>query len=269
MEPNEIQLHCSQCKKNRPITEFDFHSSGKRRKSCRKHAEIRTNFDNWDSFMDDVRRFKHTGQGTTLAAVKVFQLNSLPVPTINLGTNGTEQAEATKALANRLVKLIWEHGGFRFTLHRTYGRTMTYYCCQDEEKSKVSKTKGNVLARSMKRYKCRSKAAVSIDLQAKTATIAFKHTYHEPYLDKHVSQEISEWLTNRISQCSPAALFRAVKDEQVSGYERVTHDQIYHLWRGAIKQFWPCDSNPPESLRQQAESDGLSITISGDIASFG
>ena len=147
-----------------------------------------------------------------------------------------------------LIELIREAGGHRFRHLAHYkksdfGYNYYYACCQDDNKSLASESTGKRDRRRMKRFDCKSKLVMQLDLLDRRLFVKLQHDYHTPYTDVRLSQEALGFVNSQCMNKTPAELYRDLQASSIPGAEIVAQHQVYYQWQRANSSIWRHDSD--------------------------
>lgn len=155
-----------------------------------------------------------------------------------------------------LADMIWETGGFRFKKAKTdinqNNNSITNYfkCCQDVHafnSAHVLPVKRD--RQRMARFDCQSYLKLMFLLEPRTLALEMKHSYHTPYFDKSLTQDVTNFIEENI--CStPSEIFNKLIDLKVPGSERTQHYQVYYRWQQANSRVWRLDDDQFVSAHQ-------------------
>ncbi|KAK9460136.1 uncharacterized protein V1516DRAFT_665652 [Lipomyces oligophaga] len=243
------ELWCSACSTYRPAQDFGTFPSGKARKLCGRHEKRPTQqeYDNWADFENELAQRSRLTQKAVINLRKVFDLDSLPAnisARFTIGEDGYVDRSNFNAGIRDLAAMIWRDSGFRFFHKGTNWSALmfTYYCCQDDKHAPPSTAQKRGVTR-MRRFDCRSLLTFSISARRKTLTVIFRHNYHEPYEDRRLSQEVLDFIQDRLAIRTSIEIFKEMQDLKPTGWESVTRQQVYYYYQQASSKLWRLDQN--------------------------
>lgn len=91
----------------------------------------------------------------------------------------------------------------------------------------------------MRRFPCDSLITSKFYLSLRTAILYFRHLYHDTYLfENDISLDVSQFISERAMDCTPAELSRALQRNNVPGWESTKQNQVYYRWQRANMGAW-------------------------------
>ncbi len=183
-----------------------------------------------------------------------LNLDSLPVgfaSHLSRQENGTIDRTPLNNAINKLAEIVWKKGGFRFWHRKTNWDNLvyTYFSSQDAERVPPSVAKGQRDTPRMDRYSCQSHLTFSPSFEDRTLTVALRHIYHKPYVDRQLSPAVLEFIQARNAISTPAEIYRDLQAAQPSGWELATSKQVYYQWQQLNSNLWRRDQDPVVSAK--------------------
>lgn len=179
-----------------------------------------------------------------------YSLDSLPVSVPARLEDGSERLHPLTHALEDLTK-----GLGNSTCHKWYRRTgeqkgqlyvYTYYCCQDKDHSPMDisrKLKDMRDRGETERFHCTSTLVFRLCLVDRTLKMRMNHVYHEPYVDISLSEQVLDFISERTKTCTPAELYRALRDSDVPGKDEAMDHQVFYQWQLANRKLWRRDDD--------------------------
>ena len=155
--------------------------------------------------------------------------------------------------AKQLVDKVLLPTGYRFWSQRSsYNKpgsaSFQYRCCQDVQNNPTimsqDRNKHNRDYVIMERYNCHSSLNIFFSANDRTVTFKFAHSKHDRYTNNQLSENIIEFIGNRVLGRSPSDIFDEIKDAKVPGYEKMSERQVYYRWSLANSKRWRHHEDP-------------------------
>ena len=72
----------------------------------------------------------------------------------------------------------------------------------------------------MERFHCNGKLILQPSLQERTMKVELYHTYHTPYIDIELSDEILGFINELVATRTPAEIYQSLQDSNIPGAQR-------------------------------------------------
>ncbi|KAI0992364.1 hypothetical protein K3495_g15822 [Podosphaera aphanis] len=95
----------------------------------------------------------------------------------------------------------------------------------------------------MERFHCNGKLILQPSLQERTMKVELYHTYHTPYIDIELSEEILGFINELVVTRTPAEIYQSLQDSNIPGAQRTVQHQVYYQWQQANRNNWRRDDD--------------------------
>lgn len=82
------------------------------------------------------------------------------------------------------------------------------------------------------------------------------HTYHTPYIDIELSDEILGFINELVATRTPAEIYQSLQDSKIPGAQRTVQHQVYYQWQQANRKNWRRDDDQVVSAIRLLEELG-------------
>ncbi|KAI0994087.1 hypothetical protein K3495_g14096, partial [Podosphaera aphanis] len=82
------------------------------------------------------------------------------------------------------------------------------------------------------------------------------HTYHTPYIDIELSDEILGFINELVATRTPAEIYQSLQDSNIPGAQRTVQHQVYYQWQQANRKNWRRDDDQVVSAIRLLEELG-------------
>lgn len=176
-----------------------------------------------------------------------FELDQLPVSSLQLLNSGTNKEDAYNLLnqaISQLVSLIREAGVHRFrqlSVDKHSIPVYYYYCSQDTFWDKNTESASQRDRCQMDRFDCSSRLQFKVDILNRKMIVSLRHEYHTAYVNHQMSEKTINFIRDRCLTNTPGEIYHLLKDSKSKDKDSIMQHQVYYQWQQANSSVWQRD----------------------------